>query len=363
MKMKHLIYIISIFILLTSCKEEDKKVEYKPRTIKKVTLKKFDYKKFGLKTMGSIRSITMVDSTAFFAANGGKIYGFYPNGNFLITPNNFFNGSFPNFRASAKSKNHLFALSIENPSYLYKMDINKKDGLANKKLVYTEEGEKVFYDAIAFFDDKNGIAVGDPTENCLSIITTNNGGNIWTKIACENLPKTVNGEACFAASNTNIAIQGKQAWIISGGMQSRVFHTADLGNSWKVYNTPLVYGKESTGGYSIAFADENNGIICGGDYTNKTLNTKNKAITTDGGKTWKLVANGELPGYISCVQYVPNTNGKEVFAVSTEGIYYSNSSGHSWVKVNDEGYFTIAFENQNKAWLAGHGKIAQMLLK
>ncbi len=359
---------ILTLLLLFSCKEKKaknvlKKETYIPRVIKNITLKKFDHTKFGLKNLSSIRAIELVDSTAFFIGEKGKIYGFYPNGNFLITPNDFFGNKTPNFRASGRSKNSLYALSIGSPTLLYQITMNSKDGLINPKLVYTEKHEKAFYDAMAFFDTQNGIAIGDPTDNCLSIIITRDGGNSWQKISCDKLPKLTEGEAAFAASNTNISIVGKNAWIITGGIQSRVLHTNDMGKSWNIYHTPLINGKESTGAYSVDFFDTKNGIICGGDYTNKTRDKANKAITTDGGKTWKLVADGQYPGYISCVQYIPNTNGKELVAVSTEGIYFSNNSGISWIRVNDEGYFAIKFIDENTAWLAGNGKIAKMILE
>ena len=215
---------------------------------------------------------------------------------------------------------------------------------------------------MAFLYDKYGIALGDPTENCLSILLTDDGGNSWKKMNCDELPKLIEGEAAFAASNTNIAIQGANAWVITGGMQSRVLHTKDFGKTWEIANTTLLAGTETTGAYSIAFNDESNGIICGGDYLNKSFNYSNKAITTDGGKTWENVADGVFPGYISCVQYVPDTEGKELFAVSTEGIYFSNTGGLSWIRVNKEGYYTIKFTDKNHAWLAGNGKIAKMVL-
>lgn len=354
------------FIFFISCKQEVKKADkptYTPREIKNITLQKFDHTKFGLKNLSSIRAIDLVDKTAFFFGEQGKIYAFYPNGNFLITPNDFFGNKKPNFRAGASAKNNLFALSIESPTLLYQIEMNNKDGLVNPKVVYTEEHEKSFYNAVAFFDDKNGIAIGDPTENCLSIILTKNGGNTWNKISCDKLPKLIEGEAAFAASNTNIAIQGSHAWIITGGVQSRVLHTPDMGKTWSITSTPIIEGTETTGAYSIAFNDLKNGFICGGDYTNKEINIANKAITSDGGKTWKAVADGLYPGYISCVQYVPNTDGKELFAVSTEGVYFSNNRGNSWIRVSKEGYYTIKFADKNNAWLAGNGKIAKMVLK
>jgi len=357
MKVKiFIILLLSIAIL--SCKKE--KETYKPKTIKKIKLQKFDHTKFGLKNLTSIRTIEIVDSTAFFIGEKGKIYGFYPNGNFLITPNDFFGDKTPDFRTSSHVNYNLFALSIASPALLYKITMDKESGLKNPKLVYTENHKKAFYDAMAFFDDKNGIAIGDPIDGCLSIITTKDGGESWGKVSCNNLPKLIDGEAAFAASNTNIVVKGDNAWVITGGKQSRVMHTSNKGKTWEIFNTPLISGKESTGAYTMAFNDEKNGIICGGDYTNKKGNISNKAITKDGGKTWKLVANGKQPGYISCVQYVPNTNGEELIAVSTEGIYFSNDSGLSWIKVNNEGYYTIRFVDSKNAWLAGNGKIAKM---
>jgi photosystem II stability/assembly factor-like uncharacterized protein len=135
-----------------------------------------------------------------------------------------------------------------------------------------------------------------------------------------------------------------------------------MGNTWKVYNTPIVEGGDMTGIYSVDFYDSKNGIIFGGDWGNKENNTANKAITTDGGKTWQLIADGKEPGYKSSVRYVPDTNGKEIFAVGSTGISYSNDGGKTWEKVSDQGYYTIRFVNKNIAWLGGNNKIGKMIL-
>ena len=95
-------------------------------------------------------------------------------------------------------------------------------------LVYTEKHDKVFYDSMKFFaDGKHGIAVGDPTEDCASIIVTSDGGNTWTKISCDKLPKFEDGEAFFAASNTNIKIVGNTVWIASGGKKARILKSTE----------------------------------------------------------------------------------------------------------------------------------------
>ena len=49
-----------------------------------------------------------------------------------------------------------------------------------------------------FCNDQEGIAIGDPTDSCMSIIITRDGGETWTKLSCDDLPKAKEGEAAFA---------------------------------------------------------------------------------------------------------------------------------------------------------------------
>ncbi|MCF6348815.1 MAG: oxidoreductase [Flavobacteriaceae bacterium] len=306
----------------------------------------------------SIRAIQVLkDSSMYFASSNGYIGLANLSNKELKFKKIIYDTIVPHFRSIASNGNNIYVLSVESPALLYQYNNE------NLKLVYKEEHKKVFYDAMAFFDEQNGIAMGDPTEGCLSIILTNDGGNTWNKIPCSKLPKTEEGEAAFAASNGNIAISGTNAWLVTGGKRARVFHTPDMGKIWKVYDTPIVQGGQMTGIFSVDFYDSKNGIIFGGDWSKKEDNIANKAITNDGGKTWKLIADGEGPGYKSCVQYVPDTNGKEIFAVGSTGISFSNDGGYTWKKVSDEKYYTIRFVNKNIAWLAGNNKIGKMILK
>jgi len=306
----------------------------------------------------SIRAIHVLkDASLIFASSNGLIGSVSPISNELKIQKIVYDTIVPHFRSITSNGKCTYALSVENPALLYKYCND------NLNIVYKEEHPNVFYDAMAFFDEQNGIAMGDPTEDCLSVIITRDGGNSWKKLSCEVLPKTEDGEAAFAASNGNIAISGTNAWLVTGGKRARVFHTPDMGFTWKVYNTPIVEGGQMTGIFSVDFYDSKNGIIFGGDWSKKDKNTANKAITNDDGKTWKLIADGEGPGYKSCVQYVPNTNGKEIFAVGFTGISFSNDGGHSWKKVSSEAYYTIRFVNKNVAWLAGNNKVGKLILE
>ncbi|GAA3654201.1 WD40/YVTN/BNR-like repeat-containing protein [Flavivirga jejuensis] len=263
----------------------------------------------------------------------------------------------PNFRALAGRNKHGYGLSIGSPALLFKLDIGKD------YIVYREDHPKVFYDSMDFWNDDEGIAIGDPTDDCMSIIITRDGGATWTKLSCDDLPKAKEGEAAFAASDTNIAIVGNNTWVATGGKSSRVLYSPDKGKTWEVYNTPIVQGLETTGMYSIDFYDALHGFAIGGDYTKPDDNTANKIKTVDGGKTWELVAQNESPGYRSCVQYIPNRAGKELVAIGYKGIDYSNDSGNSWKHLSDEGFYTIRFLNDSIAYAAGAGRVSKLTFR
>ena len=258
-----------------------------------------------------------------------------------------------NSRSCALQNDVFFHLTIESPAKLF------KDGM----LVYQENHPKSFYDSMEFWNDQEGIAIGDPTEDCMSIIITRDGGETWTKLTCDILPKSKEGEAAFAASDTNIAIVDDHTWVATGGKASRILYSPDKGKTWEVFNTPIIQGMETTGMYSIDFYDEFNGFAIGGDYTKPEHNKANKMLTKDGGRTWNLVAIGKEPGYRSCVQFIPNRKGKELVAVGFKGIDYSNDYGYTWKQLSEEGFYTIRFLNDSIAYAAGKGRISKLTFK
>lgn len=306
----------------------------------------------------SIRAIVPEDeNSVWFAANKGRV-GLI-DGTIPKLANIKYHDSLLHFRAIARTKNAVFVLSIANPAVLYKIGVSGKEA-SNIEEVYVEEGENVFYDSMAFFNDSDGIAMGDPTDGCLSVIITSDGGNNWNKLPCDNLPKVAKGEAAFAASNSNIAIYKDHVWMASGGKQSRVFHSPDQGKTWEVFNTPMLQGKAMTGIYSIAFYNEHTGVIFGGDWENKDFNEGNKAITEDGGKTWNLISNGNGPGYRSSVKFVPGSKGYGMVAVGSPGISYSKDRGENWTDLSSEGFYAIAFVNDSIAFASGQNKISKL---
>lgn len=350
--MRNLFLILLVLNIFTCCKtanfavENNSNVEFKSVVIDTLFQDKI-----------SIRAILIDANKIWFAADKGR-FGF-----FNLDDNQKFESIIIKdslqleFRSNAKTKKHIFIVNVGNPALLYQIS---KDG-KETKIVYQENQEKVFFDSMQFWNDKEGIAMGDPVTDCLNIIITRDGGNSWHKVASAKLPKVIVGEAAFAASNTNIIIKGSNTWIVSGGKKSRIFHSPDKGNTWTVYDTPITQGKSMTGIFTADFYDAQNGFIAGGDYERRNQNFSNKASTKDGGKTWKLIAENQAFGYASCVQYVPESNGKGLVTVGFSGLYYSSDGGNSWKQLSSDSTLnTIRFIDKKTAIAAGQNKMIRI---
>jgi photosystem II stability/assembly factor-like uncharacterized protein len=305
----------------------------------------------------SIRALVVTNEKVFYAANNNRI-GTINLSDKSKTEIKIEKDTLKlEFRSLAQTKDAIFVLNIGNSALLYKLS---KD-LKRQKLVYEERHEKVFYDSMQFWSELDGIAIGDPIDDCLNIIITSDGGETWSKISCENLPKTVDGEAAFASSNTNVIVKKDTVWIVSGGKKSRVFFSKNKGITWNVFETPMLQGEAMTGIFSADFYDSQIGFIVGGNYDKPEQNFQNKAITFDGGTTWKLVGEKQGFGSASCVQFVPNSNGKQLVCVGATGLWYSKDFGENWQQLsNDSTLYTIRFINNKTAIAAGKNKIIRL---
>jgi photosystem II stability/assembly factor-like uncharacterized protein len=353
--MKNFFLIILVCIYLYSCKT----VNYSDKKSIKT-----NYQSVQIDTLFqdkiSIRAIVIDGNKVWYAGDNSKFGFFDLEKNKKIENKIGGDKSKYEFRSIAQTSSAIFILNVSNPALLYKIPKNGSE----TKLVYQENHEKVFYDSLQFWNDAEGIAIGDPITNCLNIITTRDGGNSWNKIPCDKLPKLSEGEAAFAASNTNIVIKGDKTWVVSGGKKARVFYSPDKGNSWEVFDTPIIQGKTMTGIFTADFYDSKNGFIAGGNYELLNQNFGNKASTKDGGKKWELRAENQGFGYASCVQYVPNSNGKALITVGASGLYYSSDSGNTWKQLStDSSLFTIRFIDNHTAIAAGKNKMIRINFK
>lgn len=346
--MKNFFLGLLLVIGVCSC-EQNKAVSH---NFKNVTIKDVFTDTCQIRTLEVMKNGTI----AFAGKNG--LFGTYDATNHVLRKGiQRYEASLPEFRATAHTSEDFFMLSVANPALLY-----KTAGGGQMELVYQEVHEKVFYDAMKFWNDQEGIAVGDATDTCASIIITRDGGESWQKLPCDQLPAIQENEAFFAASNTNIVVMGNETWIASGGSRSAILYSPDKGKHWELFETPFVQG-EASGIFSIDFYDAKNGFAVGGNYMQPTLDVNNKAVTTDGGKTWNIVADNAGVGYKSCVQYVPNGNAKEIVAVGKNGIVYSTDAGQTWKQLSEEGFYTFRFVDEHTAFAAGKNRISKLVFK
>lgn len=267
------------------------------------------------------------------------------------------------FRTLAQDDQSFYAINIESPAYFFKID--KKE--LKSQIVFTDTTKTAFYDALHFVKNGYGITFSDPDKN------------LWMKLALlfpqKKMYETWNpsisnhekvplkeGEAAFAASNTNIASYKDILWIATGGKASRIFKQTGL--NWKIIETPFIQGESSQGMYSIDFYENRFGIAVGGDYTKQDANINNIATSYDAGETWQIQASGQNAGYMTCVKIKPGSKGKEIIAVGDQHISYSSDFGKTWKKISDEkGFFVCKWIDGNHVVFAGKERIAVMTLK
>ena len=250
---------------------------------------------------------------------------------------------------------YLLSIGSGETSRIYKTI----DGGAHWELQFKNENEKVFLDAFAFWDSQNGIAMSDPVDGFYYLLSTDDGGANWKRIAENNIPPAKTGEAAFAASGTCLMTQDRNnIFLVSGGNDARVFHSNNRGASWTVAATPITGGTAGSGIFSIAMFDKNYGVIVGGNYEKPDEITNNLALTTDGGKSWKLEKG--LNGYRSGVTFVDK---KTLLAVGSSGSDISMDGGKSWKNLDKENYNSVQAKGKKAIWAVGaKGLIAKFLM-
>lgn len=229
------------------------------------------------------------------------------------------------------------------------------DGGKTWVLQFKSAEPKAFFDAIAFWDEKHGIALSDPANGRFPLLVTDDGGAKWTPLPEKSCPAALPKEGCFAASGTCLVTRGENdVWFCTGGAKvTRVFRSSDRGKTWDVSETPLLAGIESAGGFSLAFRDQKNGVIVGGDYRKPDDTDATVAVTADGGKTWKSV---EKPlSFRSGVAWAVD----RWVAVGTSGSD-SSADGVTWKALDKEKYNAVAFTATGEGWAAGpKGRVAK----
>jgi photosystem II stability/assembly factor-like uncharacterized protein len=236
------------------------------------------------------------------------------------------------------------------------------DGGKHWSLTWSDTTKGIFLDGIAFWDARHGFTFSDPVDGKLVILTTDDGGSSWQRTAAANIPPVLPNEAAFAASNTQLAVQGSSnAWIATGGgAEARVFRSTDRGRSWRVSSSGLP-GGTSAGLFGIAFADARNGIAVGGDYAIARGPSDRAIRTSDGGVTWSGAGLQSPDGVSTGLVFVPNSSPPAFVAVGAHGTAITRDFGATWVFSDTLTYWGVGFAGPS-GWAAGpRGRLAKFV--
>ena len=239
------------------------------------------------------------------------------------------------------------------------------DAGATWALQFTNEDPEAFYDCMDFWDERRGLAFSDQVGGRLVIRTTSDGGSTWNLVPQSALPPALPGEGGFAASGTCLVTgRGGHAWIATGNApRSRVLHTGDYGTTWDLFEMPIVAGGEAAGLATITFRDDARGAALGGDMGKADARTDNVALTSDGGRTWRVGGRPTFAGAVYGAAFVPGA-GATLVAVGPGGANLSRDGGMTWATIDTLSYWGIGFSPRGTGWLAGpRGRITRVTLR
>jgi hypothetical protein len=207
-----------------------------------------------------------------------------------------------------------------------------------------------FPNVIHFWDENNGLCMGDPNDGYFEIYTTTNGGNNWVRVPSNNIPAVTTGEAGTVGS---AAIFGNTVWFATN--KGRIFKSTNNGVNWLAYQTPI-----TNTSFAISFKDDNFGIIqrrnSGGDSSPITA-----WKTADGGQNWtQLISTGKF--YTNSFMFIPGSSllistGSNLDAMD-QGVSYSTDNGATFTNYasyyKNYPFFALGAASTNSIWAGSY---------
>jgi photosystem II stability/assembly factor-like uncharacterized protein len=235
------------------------------------------------------------------------------------------------------------------------LQITKNQGASWEILRINKEPEG-FYDSIAFWDEQNGVLIGDPIDGHFVIEITRDQGHSWQRISINKLPIITVKEAAFAASgNTLVVGEIGEIWFTTGGLSASVYHSTDFGETWKKSPIALENTTETSGGYALGLNTNKQIFVLGGNYLKRDGHYNNMATLKN--NQWHVVDNGGhgLRTAMSCVKNICISTGKLSSDISTD-------NGKSWRPFYAPGFYTLSSHNNTILAAGSDGKVAVLMI-
>lgn len=179
----------------------------------------------------------------------------------------------------------------------------------------------LFPDIVHFWNEKEGVAIGDASPD-FEIYTTTNGGIQWNRVDKKNMPDG-KSEGTWNSQET-YSVVGNSIFYLT--TSARIFKSADKGKTWNVINTPFHNANDST--LTFDFKDNDNGLI---SYCSHDGQKYKMYRTTDGGQTWNTLTTNN---FYQRIKYIPNAGA--YFSMNINGgLSYSCDDGQTWTNIPD----------------------------
>jgi len=308
------------------------------------------------KTDASFRALSVVDDLVVWVSGSNGWFGRSSDGGQTWEFDQVSMFEEQDFRTIyAFDINNAIIANAGSPAYI----LRTTDGGENWIPVYQDSQPQIFLDGIDFWDESEGIIYGDPIDSKMTLLKTRDAGFTWEIFSEDQKPEMANGEASFAASGTAIRCFNHSVLAIaSGGMKSRIYYSTNKGVSWEIIEVPILQGSPSTGIFSMAFKNENEFIVVGGDYLKENQSIDHVFTTSNAGKKWKSPSS-PTSGYRECIEYL---SGDVFITTGPTGTELSKDNGDTWQLISGEEGMHVVRKARNGSLVIMAGKNGKIIL-
>ncbi len=236
--------------------------------------------------------------------------------------------------------------------------------------VFRSNDSAVFLDAMDFWNEDEGVCIGDWIDGKPYTLYTNNGGKTWQLMGDTKLKPLTEKTASFAASGTCVRAYevGKNKGFIqaiSSGTKHGLL-IADFDSKSKLFEyefkvIPYEASTPSQGIFSLCINPDTTIWVAGGDYAQPTLGYF--AVVKEN-ETF-LMPESNVSGYRSCIEAFTYNNTPMVIACGSNGADITTLKQITWKTISQVPLNTaIKTKKSNSVFLTGQqGTIYKLVAK